>query len=104
MEQTCGRNPGTQLSRGGNTRLRWSRLKGEQQHELSRLERKGSIERERVDSSDYACPIVPIVKTNGKLCICGDYRATVNTATKTDQYSIPRIEDIYFTLNGVKSF
>ena len=31
MEQTCGRNPETQLSRGGNTRLRWTRLKGEQQ-------------------------------------------------------------------------
>ena len=31
MEQTCGRNPGTQLSRGGSTRLRWTRLKGEQQ-------------------------------------------------------------------------
>ena len=31
MEQTCGRNPGTQLSRGRSTRLRWTRLKGEQQ-------------------------------------------------------------------------
>ena len=31
LEQTCGRNPGTRLSRGGNTRLRWTRLKGEQQ-------------------------------------------------------------------------
>ena len=29
MEQTCGRNPGTQLSRGRNTRLRLTRLKGE---------------------------------------------------------------------------
>ena len=33
MEQTCGRNPGTQLSRGGNTILRWTRLKGEQQQQ-----------------------------------------------------------------------
>ena len=33
-----------------------------------------------------------------------DYRATVNTATKTDQYPIPRIEDIYSTLNGGKVF
>ena len=57
--------------------------------ELSRLEREGILE--RVDSSDWACPIVPIVKTNGKIRICGDYRATVNTATKTDQYPIPRI-------------
>ena len=47
---------------------------------------------------------MPIVKTNGKICICGDYRATVNTATKTDQYPIPRIEDIYSTLNGGQEF
>ena len=43
---------------------------------------------------------MPIVKTNGKIRICGDYGATVNTATKTDKYPIPRIEDIYSTLNG----
>ena len=36
MEQTCERNPGTQLSRGGNTTLRWTRLKGEQQQQSSR--------------------------------------------------------------------
>ena len=66
--------------------------------ELSRLEREGILE--RVDSSDWACPIVPIVKTNGKIRICGDYRATVNTATKTDQY--PILE--YSTLNGGQVF
>ena len=47
---------------------------------------------------------MPIVKTNGKIRICGDYRATVNTATKADQYPIPRIEDIYSTLNGGQVF
>ena len=42
MEQTCGRNPGTQLSRGGNTRLRWTRLKGEQQ-ELGTLRPQANV-------------------------------------------------------------
>ena len=32
--------------------------------------------------------------------MCGDYRAAINTTTKTDQYPIPIIEDIYSTLNG----
>ena len=64
--------------------------------ELSRLER----ERE----SDWACPIVSIVKTNGKICICGNYRATVNTATTTDQYPIARIGDICSMINGGKVF
>ena len=65
--------------------------------ELSGLEREGILE--RVDYSDWACPIVPIVKTNGKIRIYGDYRTTLNTATKTNQYPIPSIEDIYYTLN-----
>ena len=43
-------------------------------------------------------------KTSGEICICGDYRATVNTATKTDQYTIPIIENIYSTLNGDQVF
>ena len=69
---------------------------------LVRLEREEIVE--RVDSSDWACPIVPIVKTNGKIRICGDYRVTVNTVTKTNQYHIPRIYDIYSMLNGGKVF
>ena len=35
----CGHNPGTRLSRGKNTRLRWTRLKGEQQQQLSVINR-----------------------------------------------------------------
>ena len=57
--------------------------------ELFILEQEGILE--RADSSDWACPIVPIVKTSGNIRICGDYRTTVNTATKTDQYPIHRI-------------
>ena len=67
--------------------------------ELPRLEREGILE--RVDSSDWACPIA---KTNGKIRICGVYSATINTETKTDQYPIPRIEAIYSTLNGGQVF
>ena len=36
--------------------------------------------------------------------VFGDYRATINTATKRDQYPIHRIEDIYSTLNGGQVF
>ena len=32
--------------------------------------------------------------------ICGDYKLTVNTAAKTDQYPIPSIEDLYSKLAG----
>ena len=36
--------------------------------------------------------------------MCCDYRATINTATKTYQYPIPSIEGIYSTLNGGQVF
>ena len=44
--------------------------------ELEHLEAEGIIE--KVDSSEWAAPIVPISKGDGHLCICGDYRITVN--------------------------
>ena len=70
--------------------------------ELCRLER-GESWRKLILQIGHV-QVAPIVKTNGKIRICGDYRATVNTATKTDQYPIPRIEDIYSTLNGGQVF
>ena len=37
------------------------------------------------------------------LHICGDFRLTINKASKLDQYPIPRI-DLFATLNGEKTF
>ena len=51
-----------------------------------------------------AAPIVPVVKSNGNIRICGDFRTTVNLATKTENYPIPKIEDIYSTLSGGSVF
>ena len=49
-------------------------------------------------SSKWAAPIVP-VKEDGTIRICGDYKQTVNKATKCDKYSIPKTEDIFAALN-----
>lgn len=35
---------------------------------------------------------------DGSLCICGDYKLTVNTVAQLEQYSIPKIEDICATM------
>ena len=43
-------------------------------------------------------------KTSGKIRICGYYRATVNSVTRTVQYPIPITEDICSTLNGGNVF
>ncbi len=44
--------------------------------ELDRLERGGIIE--RVETSEWATPIVPVLKKNGQIRLCGDYKVTVD--------------------------
>ena len=52
--------------------------------ELSRLELSGIIE--PVQFSEWAAPIVPVLKPDGSVRICGDYKLTVNQAAKLDPY------------------
>ena len=59
---------------------------------------------EPVQFSDWAAPIVPVIKSDGSVLICGDYMVTVNQATKVDQYSIPQIDDLFASLSGGKRF
>ena len=56
-------------------------LKGKVENELDRLEKEGVIE--KVQSSDWAAPIVLVVKQDGSVRICGDYKLTTNQAAKT---------------------
>ena len=54
--------------------------------------------------SDWAAPIVPVLKKDGGIRICGDYKLTVNRAAKVDTYPLPRIDDLFATLAGGKAF
>ena len=53
---------------------------------------------------EWAAPIIPIVKLDGTVQICGDYRLTINRTAKSDTYPLPRIENLFATLSGGKSF
>lgn len=70
--------------------------------ELQHLVETGVIE--PIEFSDWAAPIVPIVKQDGNIRICGDFRRTVNRAAVLDPYPLPRIEDIFAKLSGGKLF
>ena len=70
--------------------------------ELDRLVKEGTIE--PVEFSKWATPIVPIVKEDGTIRICGDYKQTINQAAKLNNYLIPKIEDLYATLGGGTEF
>ena len=70
--------------------------------ELEWLEREGIIS--QVEFSEWAAPIVPVVKTNGAVRICGDYKCTVNQVSKLDTYPIPKTEDLLAMLGGGQRF
>ena len=40
-------------------------------------------------------PIVPVLKTNGTVRICGDYKTTINQHLKIDHCTMPKAEDIF---------
>ncbi len=70
--------------------------------ELNCLLEEGTLE--RVEVSDWASPIVPVIKSDKSLHICGDFRVTVNPASKLDAYPIPKVEDLFTKLQGGTSF
>ena len=55
--------------------------------DLEQVQCEGVIE--LVEFLEWAAPIVSIVKANGSLRICGDYKVTVNFASKLDKYPLP---------------
>jgi len=73
-------------------------LKGKVENELDHLEKEGVIE--KIQSSNWAAPTVPVVKQDDSVRICGDYKLTINQAAKTESYPLPRIEDIFTSLCG----
>ena len=57
-----------------------------------------------MEHSEWAAPIVPVVKEDGSLRICSDYTLTVNKASSDDQYPMPNVEDLFATLAGGHQF
>lgn len=70
--------------------------------EIERLLQQGVIA--PVQFSDWATPIVPVMKKNGGVRICGDFKVTVNPALCAEHYPIPRIEDLFASLSGGHRF
>lgn len=55
-------------------------------------------------STEWGTPVVPIIKPNGKIRLCGDYKTTLNRFLVEVKHPLPRAEDIFATLNGGKLF
>ena len=62
-------------------------LKGAIEQELDRLESMGVIEKVRY--SEWAAPILPVVKPDNSVRVCGDYKVTVNSVQLEGAIDVP---------------
>ena len=71
--------------------------------EIDRLQQLGVLR--PITHANWAAPLVPIVKSDKQsIRLCGDYKVTLNKAIVTDQYIMPKAEDIFARLAGGKVF
>ena len=77
-------------------------LREEIELDVERIERAGTIE--PVQYSEWATPIVPVMKSDDTVRVCGDYKLTVNKVSKLDGYPIPKLDDLYTKLVGGQTF
>ena len=77
-------------------------LKTKVEEELDCLTAEGIIKPRQF--ADWAAPILPVLKGDQTVRICGDFKQTINQASKLDKYPIPRIEDLFVGLAGGTCF
>ena len=50
--------------------------------------------------SDWSAPIIPVIKADGNIHVCGDYKITVNSVAKPEVYPLLRVDDLFTALSG----
>ena len=71
-------------------------------NELDQLEASGIIV--SVKLSTWAAPVIPVIKKDGSVRFCGDYKITVNSVAQNEVYPLPRIEELFAAVSGGKIF
>ncbi|XP_049276083.1 uncharacterized protein K02A2.6-like [Rhipicephalus sanguineus] len=57
-----------------------------------------------VSTSEYATPAVPVIKKDGSIRLCGDYKTTINPSLDITHYPLPKIDDLLAPLAGGMHF
>lgn len=73
-------------------------LKDKVEQELKRLVESGVLV--SIDRSQYATPIVPVLKNDGRVKIAGDFSVTLNKDLVIEKYPMPRIEEVFAKIGG----
>ena len=53
-------------------------------------------------SFDWATPVVPVLKPDGSVRICRDYKVAINPCLDVQEYPMPTAEELFTKLNGGK--
>lgn len=73
-------------------------LKVKVENEIDRLVNEGIIS--KVENSDWGTPLVPVSKEDGSIRLCGDYKVTINPHVIDYRHPLPRIDDLFVSLQG----
>lgn len=70
--------------------------------ELERLQKDEIIT--PIETSLWGTPLVPVLKADGTFRVCADYKTTLNRFLEEVKYPLPRIEEIFASLQGGVEF
>lgn len=59
---------------------------------------------EKIEVSEWATPIVPVIKSDVSVRICGNFKLTLNPNLVRDRHPIPLIDEIFMAMRNGKSF
>ncbi|KAL5267338.1 hypothetical protein ACHWQZ_G004399 [Mnemiopsis leidyi] len=57
-----------------------------------------------VEHSQFASPIVPVLKPDSTVRICGDYKSTLNPQLEAKQYPLPCVDECFHPMRGGQQF
>lgn len=57
-----------------------------------------------IEYSEYASPIVPVLKKNGSVRLCADYSVSINKQLLVEQYPLPTTNELFSKLHGGQQF
>lgn len=68
------------------------------EQEIQTLVKDGILE--KVNTSRWATPIVPVLKENNRVRICGDFSVTINPNLLIDEHPLPTIDELFASMAG----
>ena len=66
------------------------------------MEAEGNLE--KVKYSPWGTPVVPVLKPDGTVRVCGDFKVTLNPCLEVQKHPLPQVEECFHAMNGGEEF